>query len=148
VAFIWFFVEIRYLRAMRKVLMSCAPKNRRANVDRLWLEMIPIAGFYWQYANVLAVSSSLGAEARDAGAPSGRPGLGRGMATVALQTLALIFLIVGGVGMGVFMPDEGPVGPWPGLTIIGIILLLGSFLVWYRYWAVIVDRVQPRLLGE
>jgi hypothetical protein len=147
-AFIWFFVEIRYFRALREALLSCAPKNRRANGDRLWLEMIPIAGIYWQFSNVVAVSTSLGAEARDAGAPIGRPGLGRGVATVALQALALIFLVIGGVGMGVIMPDEGPVGPWPGLTIIGIILLLGSFLVWCRYWAVIVNRAQPRLLGE
>lgn len=146
--FIWFFVELRYLRALREALMSCAPKNRRVDPAFLWLEMIPLAGFFYQFSNVVAVSTSLGAEARDAGTPCGRPGLGRGVAMVAAQALAMVFLVVGGVGMGFIMPDEGPVGPWPGLVVIGIILLLGSFLLWQRYWQLIVNRAQPHLLGE
>jgi hypothetical protein len=67
---------------------------------------------------------------------------------VVLQALALAFLVVGGVGMGSIMPAEGPVGPWPGLVVIGIILLLGSFLLWNRYWQLILNRAQPHLLGE
>jgi hypothetical protein len=148
VAFIWFFVDIRFIRALREALLSCDPKNRRVDPSRLWLEMLPFVGFFWQFTNVVAVSTSLGDEARAAGAPSGRPGLGRGVAMVVLQALALAFFVVGGVGMGVAMPSDGPVGPWPGLVIIGIILLLGSFLLWSRYWRLIVDRAQPRLLGE
>ena len=147
-AFIWFFVDIRFIRALREALLSCAPKNRRVDPSRLWLEMLPLVGFFWQFTNVIAVSTSLGDEARDAGAPCGRPGLGRGVAMVVLQVLALAFFVAGGVGMGVAMPPDGAVGPWPGLAIVGIILLLGSFLLWSRYWRLIVDRAQPRFLGE
>ncbi len=84
---------IFYLLTLQKALTRCSPECRAMSPGLVWLWLLPLFNFVWQFFVVLNIAKSLGAEFRKRGmAEDPNPG----------QTLGLIMcignLICGPVG--------------------------------------------------
>ena len=101
---------IFYCLTLQKALNRCSPENRAMNPGMVWLLLIPLVNFVWNFMVVLNVSKSLGAEFQK-----------RGMAEDPLpgKTLGLTMAIL--ICCGV-------------IPIVGFVGSLGGLVCWIIYW--------------
>jgi hypothetical protein len=72
---------IFYMLTLQKALERCSPVNRSMSPGMVWLQIIPIFGFIWQFFVVTAISSSLEKEYASRRAPvEPQPGRNLGIA--------------------------------------------------------------------
>jgi hypothetical protein len=57
--------KVWFLLTVRNALLACHPSNRRMNPNKVWLELIPVFGYFWHFSVIHAVADSLRAEYRD-----------------------------------------------------------------------------------
>src|SRR6478736_759748 len=65
-----------YLMTLQRALILCAPRNRSMEPQTVWLNLVPIYGFFWSFRTVNELSNSLQREFvdrdRDDGSDYGR----------------------------------------------------------------------------
>jgi hypothetical protein len=137
---------IFFLLTLQKALSRCAPENRAMAPGLVWLELIPVFGWIWQFHVAAAIGRSLGFENRSRKIPGpDRPGQSLGGAFAALYLVATVLLVVvivvaaTGAGTTTYY-DEG--GYYSGGLALGVGLLFllvmllhfTGFVLWIVYW--------------
>ncbi len=81
-----------YLAAMQKALSRCSPGNRGLDPGLVWLNLIPMLSFIWNFIVVLKVSESLDAEvrSRNLSGVESMPGRGVGLAFCILSLFSWV----------------------------------------------------------
>ena len=139
---------IFFLLTLQKALSRCAPANRAMRPGLVWLELVPVFGWIWQFYVATAIGRSLGCENRSRKIPGPeRPAQALGIAFAALYLVSAVLLIVAvvvsatGVGMGGTRYENG--GGYyyyqEGLTVLGLFLFMmllhfAGFVLWIVYW--------------
>lgn len=100
-----------YLAAMQKALSRCSPGNRGLDPGLVWLNLIPILSFVWNFIVVLKVSESLDAEARSRNLEGvgSMPGRGVGLAFCILSLFTWV-------------------------PYVGIIPAMAALICWVVFW--------------
>src|SRR5215212_7146459 len=52
-------VAVFFLITLQRALNLCAPRNRSMEPAMVWLNLIPMFNFYWNFHTVLQISNSL-----------------------------------------------------------------------------------------
>ena len=63
-------IGVFYILTLRRALLLCAPANRAASPDSVWLLLIPLFNILWQFILYPRISVSLEREFRQRGLPS------------------------------------------------------------------------------
>ena len=102
---------VLYLLALQETLEKCSPASRTMKPWKVWLVLIPLFGFAWHFAVVVALADSLANEFASRGIPGTEPAPGRavGLAASACNICMFIPLLY---------------------RIAGII----GFVLWIAYW--------------
>lgn len=150
----WLIVQVLYLLALRRALLACSPSNRVMSPRWLWLELVPPFNLVWQFVNVAAVSVSFGRESRSRGVPARRPLLALGTVSCAVQSLAIVLLLLanGGHGPGqivVDQPSDVLTTPfWESVFFVGLFLLVAGVVTWLLYWHRVSRRTTAMIEGK
>jgi len=59
---ILYILSVFYLVTVQNTLKAISPENRKLPPKKVWLALIPLFGFYWQYVIVRRATDSLSAE--------------------------------------------------------------------------------------
>jgi hypothetical protein len=85
---------IFYLLTLQKALDRCAPANRTMSPGQVWLMLIPLFNWVWQFIVVSRISSSLANEFRSRNlAVEAEPGKALGLAVCILTVTCIIPLL-------------------------------------------------------
>jgi len=111
---------IFFLITLQRALVRCAPESREMSPGAVWLSLIPLFNFVWQFIVVVNVARSLHNEfvRRNLPVSEPNPGLALGLATLTLGLVSLVPVI------GVFASVAG--------LVCGII-----------YWVKIAEHYCP-----
>jgi hypothetical protein len=103
--------EILYLRSLQKALNRCSAEARTLSPQLVWLALIPIFNFFWNFVLVVHLSRSLYNEfrRRDINVKQ-NPGLRLGLAMCILYVLSVI-------------------------PYVGIVTRPAALICWIVYWA-------------
>lgn len=66
-----------FLETLQVVLKKCAPTSRTMKPGQVWLQLVPVFGFVWQFVNVVRVGKSLENEFARLGIPCPEPTMGQ-----------------------------------------------------------------------
>jgi hypothetical protein len=102
---------VLYLLALQETLEKCSPASRTMKPWKVWLVLIPLFGFAWHFAVVVALADSLANEFASRGIPGTEPAPGR---TVGLAASAC--------NICMFIP-----------LLYRIAAIIG-FVLWIAYW--------------
>lgn len=104
-------VYVLYLNTLRKTILTVSPENRKLRPGEVWLLLIPIFAFVWQFVLVAKIADSLRAEYQSRGmTPSeDRPGYQIGLA----MSICLV---------ATFLP------------LLGGLIAFAGFICWIIYW--------------
>lgn len=105
-----FIINIFFLLTLSKALRGCAYENRRMRPGLVWLSLIPVFSFIWNFFVVLRVDASLEAEFE-------ARGIAGEFASTRVWGLAYSILTI-----CVLLP------------VIGTILSIGLVVCWIVYW--------------
>lgn len=87
-------IGVFYILTLRRALLLCAPANRAASPDSVWLLLIPLFNILWQFILYPRISVSLEREFRQRGLPLERePARSLGLALAILHACSLIPLV-------------------------------------------------------
>jgi ribosomal protein L40E len=101
---------IFFFITQQKALTKCSPGNRTMSPGLVWLQIIPVFGFVWQFFVVIALANSLSAEFRARGIyEEDNPGQGVGIA----MCITRLFLVV---------------------PVLNILAGIASLVLWIVYW--------------
>jgi hypothetical protein len=133
-----------YILTLRRVLLACSRENRGLPPPFLWLQIVPVVSFAWQFVNVIALGRSVEAETKARGPVVRRPAESLGITTFILQILAFVLALVANSGDGPFGPPEAhslalasePSRIWTYLMWASIAVFASHLLAWARYWYV------------
>jgi hypothetical protein len=120
---------VLFLLNLRNLLLAVSPPNRRMSPNYVWLNFVPVFGFYWLIRTVMAVRDSARSEFQSRGWNAGggfHYGIGLTMAVLRIAYAASYLLYVAVRG-------EGILGV--GLLLIALIVGLASLILWIIYWA-------------
>jgi hypothetical protein len=107
---IFFIITIFYLLTLQKALNRCAPENRAMAPGMVWLLLIPLFNWVWNFFVVINIAKSLGAEFQKRGiAEEPKPGQTLGMVMCILNVCSII-------------------------PLLGILCALGGLVCWIIYW--------------
>jgi hypothetical protein len=107
---IFLIVQVFFALTLRKVLLSCAPENRKTNPDYVWLNLIPIFNLIWPFILNPKICASIQAEFMARGWPE-KSDFGR---TLGWLYPALTFSII--------------------IPIIGLLGILASLILFILFW--------------
>ena len=102
---------VLYLLALQETLEKCSPASRTMKPWKVWLVLIPLFGFAWHFAVVVALADSLANEFASRGIPGTEPAPGRTVGLAACACNVCMFI--------------------PLLNRIAGIL---GFVLWIAYW--------------
>jgi hypothetical protein len=110
------FLFIGFMVTLQRALSRCAPQNRFMEPQMVWLNVIPLWGFFWSFRTVSRLAESLQKEFVDRGLDDGSDyGFTLGIATATISVLdsfagmlarttesgaglfGLLFTLVGGI---------------------------------------------------
>ena len=74
---------IFYLLTLQKALKRCAPASRTTKPGKVWLAIIPLFGFVWQFVIVMNIAKSLRNQFTRLGIPCPNAALGENVGLVA-----------------------------------------------------------------
>jgi len=116
-------VAFMYLLTLQKALGRCAPPNRTMEPGMVWLNLIPLFGFFWMFKTVISIGDSLKREFADRNLDVGGDyGKSLGIWMAALQLGGTVLSNVGRVA-----GSRAPSG-------IGGLLSLVSIVLFIIYW--------------
>jgi hypothetical protein len=99
-----------FILSQQRALSKCSPGNQTMSPGLVWLQIIPVFGFIWQFFVVTALANSLGAEFRARGVQEEeKPGQGVGLAMCITRICVVI-------------------------PILGFFSLIASIVLWIIYW--------------
>lgn len=86
-------LTVFWLRSMYRTMQACHPVSRSAEPETVWLILIPLFGFVWQFICVKRISDTLAREYHRRGwhSDEDRPGLEQGI--VAGVLICIVFLV-------------------------------------------------------
>ena len=97
-------LKVPFLLTLRNALLACHPDNRRIAPNQVWLELIPVFGYFWHFRVIHAIADSLRDEYADRDlSPEFRFGLSSGWrAQIFLPLLAIPAVnVVAGIGLAI-----------------------------------------------
>ena len=110
---LWFtaLAGVLFLLTLQNALKKCAPASRTMKPGKVWLMLIPVFGFVWQFIIVLNISKSLKNEFARRGMPCSEenPGQATGLAMCVC-------------GCCIFIP------------LVGEFVGAAGFVLWIVYW--------------
>ena len=82
---------ILYIRSLQRALERCSPALRAISPEALWLLLVPVFSFFWQFFVVSRLAASLGSEFSGRNLPNAesRPGKRMGMAMCILPLVSV-----------------------------------------------------------
>ena len=113
--------SIFFFLTLRNTLEAVAPHNRTMSPNKVWLNLIPIFAFFWNFYTVYMIRDSLAAEFQERGVDD--PGRGA-------FTIGIIMCILSACTMLPFLK-------WPAI--------IGALIFWILYWVKMVgyrDRLR------
>jgi hypothetical protein len=97
---VFLIVTIFFLISLQRVLERCSPECRTMPPGQVWLLLIPLFNFVWQFIVVIKISESLANEFRKRGiAREPEPGKTLGLAFCILDVCTVIPVL--GMGAGI-----------------------------------------------
>jgi hypothetical protein len=105
-----------YFRTLSRALRKCSPESRTMQPGMVWLVLIPLFGFIWNFIVVLALAKSLDNEFRARGITDAEPEPGK--------TIGLAMSVCMACGM---------------IPILGGIASIVALVLWVMYWIKIAD---------
>ena len=104
-------VQVLYLLTLQNTLKQVSPENRKMPPANVWLNLIPLFNFGWQFVIVNRVADSLKAEFDKRGIVSEepRPGYGVGLAYCICSCCGII-------------------------PVLGVFASIGGMVCWIIYW--------------
>jgi hypothetical protein len=113
-------LEILFILNLHRTLERVSPQNRTMAPGLVWLQLVPLFGFFWFFYVVVKVRDSVRAEYQARGWPVGGDfGLNIGIATGVLRLIAS--------GASLASSDR--------FVAMMLVLSLGSLVCWIIYWA-------------
>lgn len=121
-------IGIFFLLTLQNTLKQCAPNNQFMPPGQVWLSLIPLFSYYWNFKVITAVADSLAAEFHTRGMQreNQRPGYQVGMAYCVLGVCSLL--------------------QYSGIPVIGQLCGLAGLICWITYWVKIAG--YKRLLEQ
>ena len=116
-------VGIFYLLTLEKALKNCAPASRTMKPWKVWLTLIPIFGFIWQFVVVMNIAKSLKNEFARLGIRCPEPTLGQNIGLAQCVCNSCIFI-----------------------PLLGRVAAIPGFVLWIVYWKRIAS--YSRVLEE
>lgn len=115
--------RIFYILTLRKALLQCSIENRAMSPGLVWLLLIPIFNFIWNFIVVINIANSLHAEFKKRGITTDPyPGKNIGLAYSIMEALAII-------------------------PVLGLITEIPGIICWIVYW-VTISNYSNRLLNK
>jgi hypothetical protein len=116
-------VAVLFFLTLQKALGRCAPPNRTMEPGMVWLNLIPLFGFFWMFKTVICVGDSLKHEFADRNLDYGSDyGKSLGLWMAALQLC------------GTVMSNIGRVAGSRAPSAIGGLLSLVAIVLFIIYW--------------
>jgi hypothetical protein len=132
---------IAYLRSQQQALRRCAPRNRTMTPALVWLQIVPVFGFIWQFFVVRALSASLGGECLSRGAPRQMAPEARMGVEKAIVDAVALFLLIGSWAFPACLVSVYPdvsysvfVSIWTVLFATSLFALQASLTLYVIYW--------------
>lgn len=119
---------IFYLLTLQNTFKAISVENRKMQPGEVWLTLIPVFGYIWQFFIVSKLADSLGAELKSKGIENNeeRPG----------YTVGLVYCIL--------MAIASPLVVFIGFA--GSILSIAGVVFWIVYW-VKIDGYRKSVIG-
>lgn len=111
-------IQVFYLKTLSTALARCSPANRSMPAGAVWLLLIPLFNFIWNFFVVTAISRSLHAEFAMRKMPvDPKPGFSVGMA----MSILAVFVFI----------------PW-----FGVLTGIAALICWASYWSSVAEYSQ------
>ena len=120
-------IQASFLWTLHRTLQRCAPENRTLSPGLVWLSLIPLFGYFWQFVIVSRIDDSLRREfiSRSKGMPMPQQNYGYGIG------ITMCILPIGTI-----------------IPIIGIAFGLAALVCWIVYWAKIAGYSDALAAGK
>jgi hypothetical protein len=128
-------VGIFFLLTLQKALTRCSKRNRTMEPGMVWLNLIPLFNYVWNFVTVIRVGDSLKNEFSDRDIDQG----GDYGKTLGITMSAL------GIGSGI-LSNVGNTARAPAVSMIAGLIGLASLVMFIVYWVQIAGYSQK--LGE
>jgi hypothetical protein len=135
------YIYIRYLRTLQRALQRCSVKNQSLTPGLVYLQLVPGVGVGWQFVNIICVARSLEKEFRSRGVTVSRPGQTVGLVMASLQVASIVLTYAANAFTIFFASRSMARGLTPnvsglvGTTVLMIVFLLASVILWIVYWS-------------